>query len=138
MKRLISALVVVVALAAAPPVYAQSGSAASDAAAAEEAEQAAWVKRLDEAAARLTDARRDLARLEDAKGRGAARRYPRGEAKEKYIDQLKAAREELAKAEESMPELLEEARRAGVPNGVLDHYENLGTEAEESGEDAES
>jgi hypothetical protein len=132
MKRFVFASLVVFGFALAAPAFAQSGAAVSDDPATnEETELAGWQTRLDEALARITSARQNIERLEGAKGRGAARRYPRGDAKEKYIEELEAAREELADAEEAMPELLEEARRAGVPNGVLDRYESAEAGASE-------
>jgi hypothetical protein len=118
----------------AAPALAQSGSAAPDPSASEAAgdDEAAWIKRLDEGAARIAAAQHEVQQLEDAKGRGAARRYPRGDAKEKYLDALAKAHTELQDAEEAMPELIEEARRAGVPPGVLDRYENPSSDAGDS------
>jgi len=131
------------AVCAPTPAWAQSGAVDPDADQAEEVsaddEQAAWIKRLDEAAARLAAAQRQVDGLEGAKGRGAARRYPRGDAKEKYLDDLAAAQKELADAKEAMPELLEEARRAGVVPGVLDRYESMGAIADsDSDSDSEA
>jgi len=87
-------------------------------------DESGWIHRLDEAAQRLVLAQKNLDRLDNAKGKGAARRYPRGDAKAKYLDQLDAAKKELAEAQEALPKLVEEARRAGIPNGTLDPYEN--------------
>lgn len=132
MRRLAWGLGIALGLAlAAPLATAQTGAVAPDEtqASAEEEEQAGWIKRLDEASARISAAQREVERLEGTKGRGASRRYPRGDAKEKYLADLTAAHEELDEAKEAMPEVLEEARRAGVPNGVLDRYES--DEAEE-------
>lgn len=115
------------AVCAPAPAFAQSGAVdpdAGEAASTEEDEQAGWIKRLDEAAARLAAAQKQVDQLGGAKGRGAARRYPRGDAKEKYLDDLETAKKELADAQEAMPELIEEARQAGVLPGVLDRYEN--------------
>jgi hypothetical protein len=119
-------VLVLLAALVAPPVFAEPAAiddAASDAATSEEDELASWVKRLDEARARLDAATRRLAQLEGAKGRGAHRRYPRGDAKEKYLEDLEAARKEHADAAQALPELMEEARRAGVPPGVIARYE---------------
>jgi hypothetical protein len=146
MKKVLVSLAFGLGVSLAAPALAQppAAPAPDDAAAAqssEEEEQAGWVRRLDEAAARVVAAQKNIARLTDAKGRGAARRYPRGDAKEKYLDDLEAARKELAEAEEALPEVVEEARRAGVPNGVLDRYENPTSNVDDEGagdEDAES
>jgi hypothetical protein len=135
MKSFCRGFAVLLAIGVAAPALAQQGAVAPDDAVVVEPEdeEASWLRRLDEGAARLADAQRRVADLEGAKGRGAARRYPRGEAKEKYIEQLEAARAELAEAEEALPELVEDARRAGVPPGVLDRYENP---ADYAGEDS--
>lgn len=133
MKSKIPSIVFALALLWATPLLAQppaSPAPEEPAATAEEDSEAAWVKRLDEAAARLAGAQRQVEQLEGAKGKGASRRYPRGDAKAKYLDDLEAAHTELADARAALPELVEEARRAGIPNGVLDRYE---TAAEDAG-----
>lgn len=114
-------------LAAPLPASAQAGATdPGTAAGADDAgdEMKAWVEQLDDARARLHDADERVARLENAKGRGAARRYPRGDAKEAYLADLAAAREERNDARRAYPEVVEDARRAGVPNGVLADYED--------------
>lgn len=131
-------LLLVLLVLAADPALAQQGAAVSEEpVVAENAEDevAAWVARLDEAAKRLAAAQKRVAELEGAKGRGASRRYPRGEAKEKYLEQLEEARTELAEAQEAMPELLEDARRAGVLPGVLDRYETAAAGAPEQSDE---
>lgn len=113
--------------AGAPPASAQAGATDPDAAAIAQdadAEIEAWVKQLEDGRMRLRDARERVHRLEDAKGRGAARRYPRGDAKAAYIADLEAAHAELDDARRALPDLVEEARRAGVPAGVLSGYED--------------
>jgi hypothetical protein len=133
MKRALAGLAFGLAVSLAAPALAQppaavapdEGTAAvKDQGESEEDQERGWIKRLDEAAARLAAAQRSIDRLEGTKGRGASRRYPRGEAKGKYLDDLEAARKELAAAQEALPEVIEEARRAGIPNGTLDRYEN--------------
>lgn len=114
-------------LAAVTTAPAQGGSAAPDAAAAaagEADEIKVWVKQLEDARARLSAANGDVVRLDDAKGRGAARRYPRGDVKEKYIAELQAALVERDAARRAFPQVVEDARRAGVPAGVLSDYED--------------
>jgi hypothetical protein len=87
------------------------------------AELSRWVKQLDDAMQRLDAARRRIDQLENAKGRGAARRYPRGDAKAKYLEDLKLTREEYEAARSALPDVVEDARRAGLPPGVLGPYE---------------
>ena len=87
------------------------------------AEVARLVKQLDDAKQRIDAAQRRLEQLENAKGRGAARRYPRGDAKAKYLEDLKLTRAEYEAARRAMPDVVEEARRAGLPPGVLEPYE---------------
>jgi TolA-binding protein len=89
----------------------------------EDAEVARLVKQLDAAKQRLDDAQRRLGELEGAKGRGAARRYPRGDAKAKYLEDLKQTRAEYEAARRALPDVVEDARRAGLPPGVLEPYE---------------
>lgn len=133
MSSLARLFAVVLAIGLAAPALAQPGAVAPDAAAvASDDDPEGWVRRLDEAAARLATAQRRVAELEDAKGRSATRRYPRGEAKEKYLEQLAEAHSELADAKKALPDLLEDARRAGVPPGVLDRYANPSDDADDS------
>lgn len=87
------------------------------------AELSRWVKQLDDAIQRLDTARRRIDQLENAKGRGAARRYPRGDAKAKYLEDLKLTREEYEAARRALPDVVEDARRAGIAPGVLESYE---------------
>lgn len=134
MRRLAWGFGIALGLALAPPLAtAQQGAVAPDdtQTSSEEEEQAGWIQRLDAASVRIATARQNIEQFEGAKGRGASRRYPRGDAKEKYLADLAAARTELADAEEALPELLEEARRAGVPNGILDRYESDASAAED-------
>jgi multidrug efflux pump subunit AcrA (membrane-fusion protein) len=88
-----------------------------------DAEISGWVRKLDDAKLRLEFAQRQLDELTNAKGRSAARRYPRGDAKAKYLDDLKNTRTEYEAAQRALPEVLEDARRAGIAPGVLEPYE---------------
>jgi hypothetical protein len=90
----------------------------------DDAEVVGWVKQLDDAQLRLELAQKELDTLANAKGRGAARRYPRGDAKAKYLDDLANTRTEYEAARRALPDLVEEARRAGVPVGLLEKYES--------------
>lgn len=128
MKLVAFALAIASSIALAVPAWAQSGSTDPAALAADESQEeqeiAAWTKRLAEARARIDAAERRVAELQGAKERGASRRYPRGTVKGKYLEDLKAARVERDEAQRAFPELLEEARRAGVPNGILSDFED--------------
>ncbi|MCU0670909.1 MAG: hypothetical protein MUF70_16390, partial [Myxococcota bacterium] len=118
------ALALTAGLAAAPPASAQAGATDPGAASTEaEDETAAWMKQLEDARLRLRDASERVDRLENAKGRGAARRYPRGDAKAAYLADLAAARAERDDARRSYPDIVDDARRAGVPPGLLSDYE---------------
>jgi hypothetical protein len=124
------ALGIVTWLAAGLHASAQSGAAdpgtagVSDEANDAEDEMAAWVKQLEDARARLHAASQRVDELENAKGRGAARRYPRGDAKQQYLADLASAHAERNDARRAFPVAVEDARRAGVPAGVLSDYED--------------
>jgi hypothetical protein len=127
--RLVHAFAVLGCLAMAPSAFAQSGATDPDAAAVtddagEAAEIKAWIKELEDARARLRDANERLARLDAIKGRGAANRYPRGDAKAKYLSEIQSAQDERDDAVRAFPQVVEDARRAGVPPGVLSDYED--------------
>jgi hypothetical protein len=130
MKSFCTGLASVLALGfalAVAPGPARAGSPASMAApgAAEVADPAAtWVKQLDAAKARLVAARRQVAELEAARSRAITRNYPRGEARARILSDLDKAQKELDSAQQAFPDLLEQARRAGVPAGVLQSYED--------------
>jgi hypothetical protein len=96
----------------------------------EEAEEwAGWLETLDESLQRIRVAQARIRELENAKGRGAHRQYPRGEAKATYLRELEQARKELAESLAQHPDLLEQARQAGVPAGVLADYEEVPADA---------
>jgi len=123
MRKVLASIAFGAGLVLAAPLLAEP--AAKDKPAAAEEDLSGWTQRLDEAAARLASAQKQVDELLGRKGKGAARRYPRGDAKEKYLQDLDDARKELADAKRALPALLDEARRAGVPAGVLDRYEGL-------------
>jgi len=142
MKKVLASIAFGSCLVLAAPLLAARADApaAKDKPAAKTAddEQAAWIQKLDEAAGRIESAQKQVEQLLAAKGRGAARRYPRGDAKEKYLKDLDEARKELADAKRSLPVLLDEARRAGVPNGILDRYESLAIESSAAADDEDA
>ncbi len=120
------ALALAIPLATAAPASAQGAASIADES---EVEVAGWVKRLDDAKARLDIAQHQLTGYENEKSRGAARRYPRGDAKVKYLEGIRnsAAAYEAARIE--LPALIEEARQAGIEPGVLDPYETAAAAA---------
>jgi hypothetical protein len=95
------------ALAPAPP------------AASRDAEWSAWQERIDEARLALSQAERRSEAADLAVQKMRHRRKPRGEARETLFAERDAARAARADAEQALEELLEQARRAGVPPGRL-------------------
>jgi chromosome segregation ATPase len=93
--------------------------------AAPSAEQVAaeWEARLGAAQARIVAAREQVAAKESALTRARHRKHPRGDAFDALVEAADAARTELAEAEAELPELLEQARAAGVDPGVLRRFE---------------
>jgi chromosome segregation ATPase len=88
-----------------------------------EAVAAAWEERLAEAQARITKARAQLETRERAVTRARHRKYPRGAALDDLAAAAEGARAELAAAQAELPELLEQARSAGVEPGLLRRFE---------------
>jgi hypothetical protein len=86
----------------------------------------AWIDRIEAVAADLEKTRAQLRANEGALSRARHRRYPRGEALAELEASVEAGRAALAKAEAELPELLEQARRAGVPPGELRRFEPEG------------
>lgn len=86
---------------------------------------AGWIEQLDQARQRVELARERLAEAKAALQDQRQRRYPRGEDKEELEAAVIEAQEEVAAAEAELPALLEKARRAGVPWGVLRQYEDV-------------
>ena len=84
---------------------------------------AAWETRLTEAHAKLEQARTRAASSEQAVTRARHRRYPRGDAFDDLQAAAEADRKALTAAEAELPELLEQARQAGVESGVLRRFE---------------
>lgn len=102
-----------------PPAAASPAVAAG--AAAEEID--AWRDKLLDARERVDGARQQAATAEMAY-RDARKRRRRGAERADLLAALTAAEQELAEAEAALPALLEEARRAGVPPGVLGEFED--------------
>lgn len=123
MRRIGPGIVLALSFAAA---FAAAGDPAKpnpEAVAASEEVAAAWEARLDEAQARITTARERVATSERALTRARHRKYPRGEALDGLAEAAEQARTALADAEAELPELLDQARAAGVEPGVLRRFE---------------
>jgi hypothetical protein len=102
-----------------PPPAAPSAESAGSA-----KEVGEWRERLLEAQQRLESARERAAATQHAYRDWRQRKRPRGEKKEELLAKLEGAEQELAEAEAELPVLLDEARRAGVPPGVLREFED--------------
>lgn len=83
----------------------------------------AWRDKLVGARERVDGAREQVATAEVAY-REARKRRRRGGERADLLAALTAAEQELAEAEARLPALLEQARRAGVPPGVLREFED--------------
>jgi chromosome segregation ATPase len=109
--------------AAAPPAAAGAGAAEESPA------HADWLAVLDEKAARLEALRVEVSEREVELADAQRRRYPRGEAKAQLERELARAQAALARAEQELPQLVEQARREGVPGELLRRYEALGADS---------
>lgn len=115
-------------LAGVAPAAAQPPSAAgaTDAAAADEsADWPTWIQQLETEAKKLRELRKTEAALQEEVGRALSRRYPRGAEKERLLAAHQRAQHDLAETQEQLAELTEQARQAGVPQGMLQDYEEL-------------
>jgi hypothetical protein len=84
---------------------------------------AAWRAKLDEGRIALRGARHRVEAAHDAYADWRQRKVPRGVRKEKLVREVEEAEAALAEAQDAWLALQEEARRAGVPPGVLRDYE---------------
>jgi hypothetical protein len=123
MRRI--ALAIFIALTCVAAFAAAGDPAKPDEGASVSSEQvaAAWEARLDEAQGRITTARERVATSEQALTRARHRKYPRGEAFDDLVAAAQDARAALTAAEAELPELLDQARAAGVEPGVLRRFE---------------
>lgn len=85
---------------------------------------AARVQAVESARERLVTARERAREAEAALTQAKHRRKPRGEKLEELRQEAEDARSELRRAEAALPERLDEARRAGVPPGLLRETED--------------
>ncbi len=95
-------------------------------------ELARWEQTLSELQNDLVEARARVREATIAYQEARVRKYPRGERRAELIAQLEAAKKRLAEAELALPEMLEKARRAGVPPVVLSRFENPAVAASEA------
>lgn len=102
---------------------AQSPSSEAEVRAAE-ARDAKWSERLNDAQMRLDLARQRVVEREAALSRARHREYPRGEALAEIERDLEKARKDLTEAERELPDLIEQARLAGVSPAVLLRFES--------------
>ncbi len=117
-RHVLSALVVVWALMLAP-----MSAAFAQAQGSTEAHTADWVARLDTISAKLAETRANVRQLTADIGKMKRSNYPRGDARIELVERHKEQTELLAQLELELPELVERARRNGVPAGVLQRYE---------------
>jgi len=102
--------------------HAEPPVAAADAQAVE-ARDAKWEGRLIEAQVRRDQAQQRVIASQAALNKARHREYPRGAALVGLRKELDEAKKELAAAEAELPELLDEARLAGVSPAVLQRFE---------------
>lgn len=127
-KTLLGLLACAALLAATPPASAQERADASGAEAIAPdpgADWATWIGTLEDEAKKLRELEKTVAALDAEVSRARSRRYPRGAERERLFAAHERARNDLADARRQLPELLEQARRAGVPQGMLQEYEAL-------------
>lgn len=84
-----------------------------------------WIGTLEESAQNLRTLRKITGELQAEVTRMNTRRYPRGEEKERMLAAFERAQTQLGEAEANHPELLEQARQAGVPQGMLQDFEDV-------------
>jgi hypothetical protein len=84
---------------------------------------AAWEARLEAASQRVIESRKALEDARAAYQDWHQRKIPRGKSRGEAVAALERAEQEAAAAEAALPEVLEEARRAGAEPGLLRRYE---------------
>jgi hypothetical protein len=82
-----------------------------------------WREMLAQARERVEKAQEEVAAAQQAH-RDARKRKRRGAERGELLAAREAAERELALAEDALPDLVEQARRAGVPPGVLQEFED--------------
>lgn len=115
-------------LASAPLASAQSAGVEADPAATASDgsdDWSSWIQTLEQEGKKLAELRKTHAALQAEVDKANARRYPRGEEKERLLAANMRAQKDLGEVEAQFPELVEQARQAGVPQGLLQDYEDL-------------
>ncbi len=82
----------------------------------------AWKAKLENAVTILREARQNSNTADYNLTRARTRRYPRGEGLQELRDLQARFAKELVEARAALDETIEEARRAGVPSGILADY----------------
>jgi hypothetical protein len=137
-KGVLGLLAAAALASAAPPAAAQgSGGAGGTTAAAidESQDWATWIQQLEDEARKLRELRKTEAALQEEVGRALSRRRPRGEEKARLLAARDRAVADLAAAERQLGALTEQARQAGVPQGMLQDYEELAESPASAGAD---
>lgn len=127
-------------LLAAPMAAAQASGARAGIEASQDGDSddwSSWVQTIEEHAQKLRELRKTEGALQAEVDRAKARRYPRGEERERLFAAHARAQKDLAEAEAQLPELLEQARQAGVPQGLLEDYEDLAEEHPANADDSD-
>ena len=81
---------------------------------------AVWTSRVDMAKHRVEVAEATVEVWDQSYADMIQSDYPRGDARQKLIDSRDTARQRLAAEQAKLPRIVEAARRAGVPPGVLE------------------
>lgn len=116
-----------VLLAIAGPAGAQSagGAQSSDPVLDVTEDWSTWISEIEKSAQKVRSLRETTAALEADVSRMRSRRYPRGEERARLEAAYERARTQLEEAEAAHPALLEQARQAGVPQGILQDFEEI-------------
>jgi hypothetical protein len=89
-----------------------------------------WTARIDVETHRIEVAKAALDVWDESYARMIQADYPRGEARQKLIDSRDRARERYEAEQARLPRMIEEARKAGVPPGVLELHTSSGGASE--------
>jgi hypothetical protein len=127
LRRLLAGISGALLLSFSSPALGQTTSASSPTAAPVEdgADWSEWISTLAESQENVRSLRATVAKMEAEVSRMRSRRYPRGEERARLLTASERASSELEEAETRHPELLEEARQAGVPQGLLQDFEAI-------------
>lgn len=125
-RSLVAGIGGVLLAAVAVPTWGQTGGTTGAEAPIQISEDwSTWIAQLEESAQQVRTLRGITAELEADVSRMRSRRYPRGEERERLLAAFERAQTQLAEAEAKHPALLEEARQAGLPQGMLSDFEEI-------------